>query len=44
MVLSESSSEEEENVQIEYDDNTDCLINDNIGEGNYVVVNVTGKK
>ena len=42
MVLSESSSEEE-NVQIEYDDNTDCSIDDDIGEGDYVVVNVAGK-
>ena len=38
MVLSESSSEEE-NVQIECDDNTDCSID----EGDYVVVNETGK-
>ena len=42
VVLSESSSEEE-NVQIEYDDNTNCSIDDDIGEGDYVVVNVTGK-
>ena len=42
MALSESFSEEE-NVQIEYDDNTDCSIDDDIGEGDYVVVNVTGK-
>ena len=42
MVLSESSSEEE-NVQIEYNDNTDCSIADDIGEGDYVVVNVTGR-
>ena len=43
VILSESTSEEE-NVQIENDDNTDCSIDDDIGEGNYVVVNVTEKK
>ena len=42
MILSGTSSKEE-NVQIEYDDNTDCSIDDDIGEGDYVVVNVTGK-
>ena len=42
MVLSESSSEEE-NIQIECDDNTDCSIDHDIGEGDYVVVNVIGK-
>ena len=42
MALLESSSKEE-NVQIEYDDNTDCSIDDDISEGDYAVVNVTGK-
>ena len=31
------------NIQIEYDDNTDCLIDDDIGEGDYVMENVTKK-
>ena len=42
MILSERSSEKE-NVTIEYDDNTDCSIDDDIGKGDYIVVNVTGK-
>ena len=42
MALSESSFEKE-NVQIGNDDNSDCSIDDEIGEGDYAVVNVTGK-
>ena len=41
MALSESSFRE--NVKIKYDDNTDCSIDDDIGEGDYVFVNVTGE-
>ena len=37
------SSSEEENIEIYYDDNSDFSMNENIVEGDYVIVNVRGR-
>ena len=42
-VSSSESSDEDEAGQIEYDDDSDCSLDDNIIEGDFVVVNVTGR-
>ena len=34
---------EDEADQIEYDDDSDCSLDDNIIEGDFVIVNVTGR-
>ena len=41
-LVTESSSEEE-NIEIHYDDNSDFLTDENIVEGDYVIVNVRGR-
>ena len=41
-LVTESSSEEE-NIEIHYDDNSDFSMDENIVEGDYVIVNVRGR-
>ena len=40
---SSESSDEGEADQIKYDDDSDCSLDDNIIEGDFVIVNVTGR-
>ena len=42
-VSSSESYEKDEADQIEYDDDSDCLLDDNIIEGDFVIVNETGR-